>query len=136
MFQLVLLAGAASALVAPGKSLAGRQSARLQAWGPDWDLKPENVLLKRAEDGAACRWIAKVADFGSVDCPQDGGSTRDVGTFGYMSPQAHDSERFGAMDKADDVFSFGVTMWEMLERDLPFKSIPFERIGAHVWTVS
>eukprot|EP01047_Picozoa_sp_COSAG01_P075639 COSAG01_NODE_13023_length_1648_cov_1.488702_2_plen_97_part_01 len=45
-----------------------------------WDLKPENVLLKHAEDVAACRWIAKVADFGSVDCPQDGGSTRDVGT--------------------------------------------------------
>jgi hypothetical protein len=84
-----------------------------------WDLKPENVLLKRADYGAACRWIAKVADFGSVDCPQDGGSTRDVGTFGYMSPQAHDSERFGAMDKSDDVFSFGVTMWEMLERTTP-----------------
>jgi hypothetical protein len=84
-----------------------------------WDLKPENVLLKRAEDGAACHWIAKVADFGSVDCPQDGRSTRDVGTFGYMSPQAHDSERFGVMRKSDDVFSFGVTMWEMLERTKP-----------------
>ena len=35
-----------------------------------------------------------------------------------------------------DIYMFAITMWEMLERDVPFKSIPMDKIGSHVWKVS
>mmetsp|Transcript_25022 Transcript_25022/g.75246 ORF Transcript_25022/g.75246 Transcript_25022/m.75246 type:complete len:195 (+) Transcript_25022:1097-1681(+) len=45
MLQLLLLAAASNALVAPARSLAGRQSVKVGAWGPDWPLKPESTCI-------------------------------------------------------------------------------------------
>ena len=40
------------------------------------------------------------------------------------------------VQEKSDIYMFAITMWEMMERDLPFKSIPFVKLGAHVWGVS
>lgn len=75
------------------------------------DIKPSNIIL----DPQGVAWIT---DFGlaktdDVDLTRDGDV---VGTLRYMSP-----ERFaGTCDACSDVYSLGVTLYEMLALQSPF----------------
>lgn len=75
------------------------------------DIKPSNIIL----DSEGIAWVA---DFGlakteNVDLTRDGDV---VGTLRYMSP-----ERFeGQCDPASDVYSLGVTLYELLALRSPF----------------
>ncbi len=84
------------------------------------DIKPANIMIRR--DG-----IVKVLDFGlaKLTAPVSGDfETRDLtaphrvmGTLNYMSPEQALGQR---IDARTDIFSFGVVLYEMLTRDLPF----------------
>ncbi len=80
------------------------------------DLKPENVLIDSAEN-------VRIADFGLADIvgAQNDysltGSGMAMGTAHYMAPeQRRDAKR---VDKRADIFSLGITLYEMLAGEVP-----------------
>lgn len=83
------------------------------------DVKPENIFLHQSEDGEV---VPKLLDFGLARPIDSSGrltwSGSVVGTPGYMAPeQARGS---GDLDPRADLFSLGVTLYEMLAGQLPF----------------
>jgi serine/threonine protein kinase len=78
------------------------------------DIKPSNLLL----DADA---TVKIADFGVVLALERAtwltGLGRPIGTPAYMSPEQCKGERVGA---ASDIYSFGVTLFELATGMLPF----------------
>jgi serine/threonine-protein kinase len=79
------------------------------------DIKPGNMLL----DGQA---RLKITDFGIVKVGGDSGLTQsgfNPGTVAYMSPE---QLRGHVLDVRSDIYSLGVTFYEMLAGQLPFPS--------------
>ncbi|KAF6258032.1 hypothetical protein COO60DRAFT_1693831 [Scenedesmus sp. NREL 46B-D3] len=86
------------------------------------DLKCENVLLRsEPQDPDGC--MAKVADFGlsrALAYGQSHLSTRRYGTVTHMPPELLVA---GKLTPAADVYSFGIMMWELVSRQLPFAGL-------------
>lgn len=75
------------------------------------DIKPQNILISR--DGTA-----KVTDFGIAKAASSNTITASaIGSVHYISPE---QARGGFSDEKSDVYSLGVTMYEMLSGTLPF----------------
>ena len=75
------------------------------------DIKPQNILISR--DGTA-----KVTDFGIAKAASSNTITASaMGSVHYISPE---QARGGYSDYKSDVYSLGVTMYEMLSGTLPF----------------
>ncbi len=81
------------------------------------DIKPENVMLSVGGE-------VKVADFGLARIVRDGQSVNltqvgvTMGTPLYMSPE---QVKGRAVDTRSDIYSFGVTCYQMLAGRLPFE---------------
>lgn len=75
------------------------------------DIKPSNIII--APGGRPV-----LVDFGTARTISGPRPSRITGTDGYIAPE---EMRLGATGPAADVFSLGVTMYEMLTRQLPFK---------------
>ena len=106
------------------------------------DIKPDNILLTVGPDGQA---LAKVLDFGiakvregSFDVgpgytPTETGMV--VGTPQYVSPEQGMGKRGDDLDGRSDLYSLGVTLYEMITGRLPFESTtPMEMILHHLQT--
>ena len=86
------------------------------------DIKPANLLMLDAE-------TVKVSDFGIVKVQQTKTVTQKLtpGTSAYMSPEAIlGPQQFGLaeLDARSDIYSLGVTLYEMLAGRLPFAPDP------------
>lgn len=108
------------------------------------DFKPENVLLKLSPDAPASDaavadrplddFTVKLTDFGiarhinqseSMEVTRAGSV---MGTPKYMSPeQCRSSDELGP---AADVYSLGITMFELLTGNVPFQSDDFMRLAS------
>jgi serine/threonine-protein kinase len=78
------------------------------------DIKPANIIYDETKH------IAKITDFG-VACLTDASKTKTgtiLGSPYYMSPEQLSGKR---VDGRADLFSLGVTMYQMLCGELPFE---------------
>ncbi|KAF1861363.1 hypothetical protein Lal_00025647 [Lupinus albus] len=78
------------------------------------DLKTANLLMDENE-------LVKVADFGVARVQtQSGVMTAETGTYRWMAPEVIEHKPYG--QKAD-VFSFGISLWELLTGELPYSHL-------------
>ena len=79
------------------------------------DIKPENILLSGHNN-------VKIADFGVAVLPVSGLNDDDmalgIGTFDYLAPETLQD---GKADIRSDVYSVGVTLFQLLSNHLPFE---------------
>jgi len=88
------------------------------------DLKPSNLMLSRSG-------IVKVMDFGIAKVMGTRGLTRtgtQMGTAFYMSPEQVLNK---PVDIRSDIYSLGVTLYEMLSAHLPFEAESDYQIMSH-----
>ena len=79
------------------------------------DIKPANIIYNKAKK------IAKITDFG-VACLTDASKTKTGTVLGspyYMSPEQLAGQK---VDGRSDIYSLGVTLYQMLVGELPFTS--------------
>jgi serine/threonine protein kinase len=77
------------------------------------DLKPSNILLTRDHR-------AKIADFGMSVANAGQELTAETGTYRYMAPEVIRHESYSSNA---DVYSFGVCLWQLITREIPFATM-------------
>lgn len=91
------------------------------------DLKSPNILMDSQQAGRA-----KLADFGLTCLEQpEGEKTAEIGTYRWMAPEVINHEEYG---KPADVYSYGMVLYELLTRELPFVGISPMKVAMSVAT--
>src|SRR5271165_4279885 len=93
------------------------------------DLKPANLmLLERSE------LTVKVIDFGLAKAVATAGSGSEITHGGFVgTPSFASPEQFTniSVDVRSDLYSLGITLWEMLTGQTPFRGAPIEVMYQH-----
>mmetsp|Transcript_13879 Transcript_13879/g.16998 ORF Transcript_13879/g.16998 Transcript_13879/m.16998 type:complete len:1403 (+) Transcript_13879:63-4271(+) len=77
------------------------------------DLKPSNILLSENNR-------AKVSDFGMSVANTGQELTAETGTYRYMAPEVIRHESYSSNA---DVYSFGLVLWQLITRQVPFATM-------------
>lgn len=83
------------------------------------DVKPTNILIKKKADG---KYIPYITDFGIAKQLDSPALTKDhltTGSPNYMSPEQAAGDKYKALDIRTDIYSLGVTIYELLSGKLP-----------------
>src|ERR1700719_3877827 len=95
-------------------------------------IKPSNVMVS-VEDGGAV--TAKIIDLGLAKAVNEPDSQTAISVPGGFAgtPEFASPEQFAGVgvDIRSDLYSFGVTLWEMLTAKVPFRGTPAEVMYQH-----
>ena len=96
------------------------------------DIKPSNIMARLREDGQV---TAKIIDLGLAKGVGEPGSESAISAAGAFAgtPQFASPEQFAGLglDIRSDLYSLGVTLWEMLAGQAPFRGSPTELMYQH-----
>jgi serine/threonine protein kinase/Flp pilus assembly protein TadD len=96
------------------------------------DLKPSNIMVSLEEGGGI---VAKIIDLGLAKGASEFGSESEISTPGAFAgtPAFASPEQFVGLgaDIRSDLYSLGVTLWEMLAGQVPFRGSPSELMREH-----
>jgi hypothetical protein len=96
------------------------------------DIKPSNIMVTLEQGGAV---TAKIIDLGLAKSLDQSGSQTAISTPGAFvgTPEFASPEQFvGApVDIRSDLYSLGITLWEMLSGKAPFRGSPSEVMHQH-----
>jgi serine/threonine protein kinase len=96
------------------------------------DIKPSNIIVSMQGDEIA---NAKIIDLGLAKGTQADGSISEISAEGGFAgtPQYASPEKFAGVgtDIRSDLYSLGITLWEMLAGDVPFQGSTPELIYQH-----
>jgi len=96
------------------------------------DIKPGNILVRLKDDGTL---RAKIIDLGLAKSLDEPGAQTAISTPGSFAgtPEFASPEQFGGVgvDIRSDLYSLGVTLWEMLAGYTPFRGTSAEVMYQH-----
>src|ERR1700738_4507764 len=91
------------------------------------DIKPGNIMVHLKNDGSV---TAKIIDLGLAQAVDEPGSQAAISIPGIFAgtPEFASPEQFAGIqvDVSSDLYSLGVTLWEMLTSRTPFRGTPGE----------
>jgi serine/threonine protein kinase len=95
------------------------------------DIKPSNILVRLKDDGSI---TAKIIDLGLAKAVNEPSAQTAISTPGAFAgtPEFASPEQFAgvSVDIRSDLYSLGITLWEMVTGKTPFRGTPGEDASA------
>ncbi|MGA8660115.1 MAG: protein kinase [Chthoniobacterales bacterium] len=96
------------------------------------DIKPSNIMVRLKDDVGV---MAKIIDLGLAKAIDEAGAQTAISTPGAFAgtPEFASPEQFAGVpvDIRSDLYSLGITLWQMLTSRPPFRGTPAELIFQH-----